>query len=303
MTQFMNEKYPFVVFVILSCNQKDVTLECLESVSQCDYTSKQIILVDNGSSDGTIEAINRAFPEVKCLRNERNLGAAAGRNCGIEYAKKHYAFDYIMFMDNDIVVRPNFLTKLVNGLQREGQGGAQIASPKLYQMGTEDILDCAGGAKVNFYTGSTQTRGHGEKDSGQFDKTKYPHCVPATVLLHRKALERAGCFDVSFDPYGYEDLDFVLRANAPGTPFLFVPDAVVYHKGSKTGFTGYSAEYAKVKAANLRRFFKRHSRTHHRIVFYCVLPFLALKPIFRELRKGNVTAVWGLIRGFIASQK
>ncbi len=299
----ITENLPAVVLVILTCNQKEITLQCLESLFHCGYEKKQIVLVDNGSEDGTLGAVKAVFPAVHCLRNETNLGAAAGRNVGIDYATDQCDFEYIMFMDNDIVVAPHFLNKLVEGLIENSDRGIEIASPKLYLMGSDNIIDCAGGAKVNYYTGSTQTRGHGETDAWQYDVEKFPKCVPTTVLMHRRALLRAHHFDVSFDPYGYEDLDMVLRANLPGNPFLFVPESVVYHKGSKTGFSGYSAEYAKVKAANLKRFLKRHSSVLQRFSFYCLLPVLAVKPISREIRKGNFGSVIGLIKGFINNGK
>lgn len=294
---------PLVVLVILTCNQKQVTLDCLHSFTDCSYPNKQIILVDNGSEDGVEKAVNQKFPDVKVLRNEKNLGAAGGRNTGIEYARRHLDFTYIMFMDNDIVVSPDFLSRLVEGLESCENPLVEIASPLLYRMGTDKLIDCAGGAMLNFYTGSTQTRGHGEVDSGQYNREKFPKCVPTTVLMHRRALERAGGFDVSFDPYGYEDLDMVLRANPDRNPFLFVPEAVVRHLGSKTGFSGYTAEYTRMKGRNMRRFFKRHSTRLQWLCFNLLLPFLSVKTIVRELRRGNVKAIFGLIKGFLSGAK
>ena len=294
---------PLVAIVILTCNQKKVTLDCLHSFAACTYEHKQIILVDNGSADGVQAEVNRRFPQVIVLRNEKNLGASGGRNTGIEYAQQNLDFQYIMFMDNDIIVMPDFLRHLVEGLESCEDSSVEIASPLLYQMGTDKIIDCAGGAKLNFYTGSTQTRGHGELDTGQYDQEKFPACVPTTVLMHRKALERAGLFDVSFDPYGYEDLDMVLRANPDRAPFLFVPDAVVYHLGSKTGFSGYTAEYTRMKGQNMRRFFKRHATSFQWFCFNLLLPFLSIKTIIRELRRGNVKAIWGLAKGFLGGAR
>jgi GT2 family glycosyltransferase len=291
--------FPPVVIIMLTCNQKQVTLDCLNSFVDCSYPNKQIVLVDNGSDDGVEAEVNQQFPPVKVLRNAKNMGAAGGRNTGIEYVLRELDFTYVMFMDNDIVVRPDFLSKLVGGLESCENPQVEIASPLLYQMGTENIIDCAGGAQLNFYTGSTQTRGHGEVDTGQYDHEKFPQCVPTTVLMHRRSLERAGSFDVSFDPYGYEDQDMVLRANAGRAPFLFVPEAVVYHLGSKTGFSGYTAEYTQMKGQNMRRFFKRHSTSFQWLCFNMLLPFLSVKTIIRELRRGNAKALFGLIKGFV----
>jgi GT2 family glycosyltransferase len=295
---------PLVAIIILTCNQKQVTLNCLESLSACTYENKQIILIDNGSEDGVNAEVNQKYPHVTVLRNEVNLGAAGGRNTGIEYALHHLDFTYIMFMDNDIVVMPDFLNKLTEGLESCEDPTVEIASPLLYQMGTEKIIDCAGGAKLNFFTGSTQTRGHGEFNAGQYDNERFPKSVPTTtVLMNRKALVRAGSFDVSFDPYGYEDIDMVLRANPDNGPFLFVPDAVVYHLGSKTGFSGYTADYTCMKGQNMRRFFKRHASSFQWLCFNLLLPFLSMKTIVRELKRGNVKALFGLIKGYLSGGK
>jgi GT2 family glycosyltransferase len=117
--------------------------------------------------------------------------------------------------------------------------------------------------------------------------------------MDRKALQRAGCLDVSFDPYGYEDLDMVLRANPDRAPFLFVPSAVVYHLGSKTGFSGYTPDYTRMKGQNMRRFFKRHSTAFQWFCFNLLLPFLSVKTIVRETKQGNVKAIFALAKGFL----
>jgi len=296
--------FPSVVIVALTCNQKKVTLDFLESFTACAYPNKQVIIVDNGSEDGVREEVNSRYPEVTVLRNETNLGASGGRNTGIEYALRNLDFTYILFMDNDIVVRPDFLTRVVEGLETCPDSSVEIASPMIYRMGTDRNIDSAGGAMLNFYTGSTQTRGHGETDTGQYGSERFPACVPTTAtLLHRKALERAGNFDVSFDPYGYEDLDMILRANPARNPYLFVPEAVVYHLGSKTGFAGYTAEWTRLKGKNMRRFFKRHATPFQWFCFNLLLPLLGLKSVFRELRRGNIKAVFALARGFLGGAK
>jgi len=293
-----------LVIVILSCNQTEITLECLRSLEECSYTDKQIILVDNGSDDDVEGVVRQRFADVIVLRNPENIGAAGGRNTGIEYAVKNADFRYILFMDNDIVVAPDFLSRLVDGLEACENPAVEIASPLLYQMGREDTIDSAGGVELNYFTGSSQRRGHGKENDGQYEKDELLHCVPTTaVLMHRRALERAGGYDVSFDPFGYEDIDMVLRANSEGVPFLFVPAAVGYHRGSKTGFSGYTAEYARVKGQNMRRFFKRYSTSFQWVCFNLLLPFLGIRTILRELRRGNVKVVANLAKGLLSGGK
>ncbi|HER63450.1 MAG TPA: glycosyltransferase family 2 protein [Desulfobacteraceae bacterium] len=298
------KQQPLVAIIILTCNQKEVTLRCLESFARCTYGGKKIALVDNGSSDNVLDEVAARFPEVECLRNEHNLGAAAGRNTGIDFARLHWDFEYILFIDNDTTVTPPFLDELVSALQGYREQGVEIASPKVYVMGGDRVIDSAGGAMINYLTASTQSRGAGEIDQGQYDRDLFSGSVPTTVcvILHRKALDRADRFDVSFDPYGYEDLDMILRARGENGRFLFVPRSIIYHKGSRTGFGGYTGDYTSVKAKNMKRFFKRHSAPWQWVCFNMLLPFLGLRTLARELKKGNIGAVKGLIKGYLGKK-
>ena len=300
----MPQKRPLVAIVTLTCNQKEVTLQCLESLSACDYTNRKVVLVDNGSSDNVVAEVEKSFPDVTCLRSETNQGAAGGRNIGIDHAVQEIPFDYIMFIDNDTVVQPNFLDKLVDGLVQWRDKGVSIASSMIYSMGTEKEIDCAGGAMVNFYTGSTQTRGHGEIDSGQYSNESFPKAVPTTaIIMDRQTLEKGRHYDVAFDPYGFEDLDMVIRCQGGTGPFLFVPDSIVYHKGTKTGFTGYTGEYAQLKAKNMMLFLKRHATPWQWFCFNLVVPLLGIRTVLREIAKGNFGAVAGLVKGYFGSKK
>lgn len=296
---------PLVVIIILTCNQKDMTLQCLASFEKCTYGNKKIVLVDNGSSDNVLDAVQASFPEIVCLRNEQNMGAAAGRNIGIDYALFHWDFEYILFIDNDTMITPGFLVELVFSLVEIKDEKVEIASPKVYVMGENQIIDSAGGAKVNFFTASTQNRGFGEVDTGQYDRDNFPKCVPSTVcvLMQREALERAGHFDISFDPYGYEDLDMMLRGCPSSGKFLFVPQSIIFHKGSKTGFVEYTSEYTRVKGKNLRRFFARHATGFQQFCFFLLLPFLVFRTFARELCRGNVGAIMGLIKGYLSHRE
>jgi GT2 family glycosyltransferase len=295
---------PFVAVVILTCNQTKVTLDCLTSLQRCRYEHKRVILVDNGSEEDPREIVKKHFENITVIRNDTNLGASGGRNIGIDYAFKNLNFQYILFMDNDVVVAPDFLVKMVEAIEACEDPAIQLASPMLYRMGTEKIIDSAGGAMLNFYIGSTQSRGHGEENRGQYDHQTRSNCVPTTaVLMHRQAVERAKGYDVSFDPYGYEDLDMALRANVRQADFLFVPSAIVHHRGSKTGYSGYTVQYAHMKGKNMRRFLKRHATSWQWLCFNVLLPFLGMKSIVRELKKGNIKTIFGLVRGFLSGNK
>jgi GT2 family glycosyltransferase len=273
-------------------------LRCLESLGAITYPSAQVLLVDNGSDDGTEQAIAEQSPDVRGLRNPENVGAAKGRNQAIDYATSQLAFAYMLFLDNDTVVTPGFLEPLVEAHGTDESVG--LASAKLHRLLEPGVIDDGGGCRVSFYTGSTQRRGSGEVDRGQYDRPAEPDCVPNTgcLLVSRDVIESCEGFDTGLDPFGFEDLDFSLRAMKQGYAFRFVPESLVHHKGNMTGFGGYTAEYAKLKGRNLRQFLARHATPWQRLCFHALLPLLALRTIAREVLRGNPMAPFRLMTAY-----
>ena len=291
------QRDPLVVVIILTWNQRDDTVRCLRSFQTVNYPRLEIVLVDNASNDGTAESVFEEFPSVHVVRNPTNAGVAGGRNVGIEYATHHFAYNYLFYIDNDTIVTRNFLRPLVDTMEADQNIG--IAAPKLYIMNEERILDSAGGSNVNFYTGSTGRRGHGEIDRGQYDGPDTPACVPSGIALARRAvIEKCGGFNAEFNPYGPEDLDFSFRAKEYGFSFRYVAASVIYHKGNKTGFGAYTSEYAALKGRNLRKFMKRHATSYQWLCFNALLPLLALRTVIREMVRGNAKAPLHLLRGY-----
>jgi GT2 family glycosyltransferase len=284
-----------IVAIVLTYDQREDTLRALQSLQQAGYPRLAIVLVDNGSSDGTVEAVAQSFPDVHVLRHETNQGAAAGRNAGMEFSEAHLEYDFMLFMDNDCVATEGFLEPMVDALTNADSVG--LASAKLHKLLEPGIIDDGGGCKINFYTGSSERRGSGEPDHGQYDRPTDPGHIPNTgcLLMTRAALRAADRFDTNLDPYGYEDLDFSLRAMKQGHVFMFVPEALVYHKGNKTGFGSYTADYAKIKGRNLRRFLRKHATPWQRFCFGLFLPMLAARTIVREVSRGNYSAPWHLM--------
>ena len=286
-----------VVVVILTLNQKEDTLACLSSFQSVSYPNIRIVLVDNASTDGTCEAVRASFPNVHLVRSPMNAGVAGGRNLGLEYAAQHFPYQYAFYIDNDTAVDAHFLEPLVAALEADARAG--IAAPKLLMMERSNVLDSAGGSHINFWIGQTNRRGYGTVDRGQYDGPEVEPCVPAGIALARRAvIDACGGFDPAFNPYGPEDLDFSLRARNAGFSFRYVPTSIVYHKGNKTGFGGYTPEYALIKGRNLRKFMKRHATTWQRLFFNAILPFVAVGILIRQAARGNPKAPLQLIRGY-----
>lgn len=293
------KKIPLVAVVILTCNQKEYTLTCLDSLARCDYGNLEIIVVDNNSTDTTSAAIRSTHSNVHLVESPINAGVAGGRNLGWRFAEEAIPYDYLLILDNDTVVDSNFLRPMVDFLAGDARIG--VVSPKIYLMDEKNILDQAGGSIVNFFTGSTAKRGHGEDDRGQYDSTQTQKCLPsgACSLSRRTVISECNGFDEIFNPYGFEDLDYSLRVKKAGYLLGYVPQSIIYHKGNKTGFSTYTETYASIKGKHLKTFMKRHASPLQFLCFTLLLPLLGMKSLAREARKGNLKAVVRLVQAYL----
>ena len=213
-------------------------------------------MVDNGSSDGSAEAIAAAYPDVHLLRTPVNHGASGGRNLGIRLANEKFLYQYLLFLDDDTIVDERLAGELVAALQADPQAG--LATPKAYRSGSSDVIASAGGMEVCLGRGISEIGG-GMSDAGQFDRSvTVDSCVGFAVLARREALERCGGFDDGYNPYGWEDVDFSLRVRAAGFNIRYAPAAVCWHSGGIPG-RGRVAAYERAKMSNYLRLMRRHA--------------------------------------------
>ena len=113
---------PKVFIIVLNYNGKDVTNNCLRSVLAIEYPNFELIVVDNNSTDGSIENAKENFPQLTYFQNKRNLGFSAGNNVGIRYALKKRA-DYVLLLNNDTLVERDFLQKLIDAAEKIPDAG------------------------------------------------------------------------------------------------------------------------------------------------------------------------------------
>ncbi len=285
-----------VAVLILTFNQRERTLECLSHVLAMEGKFK-VVLWDNGSHDGTVEAVGEAYPEVLVHHHATNLGVASGRNAAARLAIQTYGPEYLLFLDNDIEVMPDFLEKLLVPFREDPNLGQ--AQSKLRFLDDRERLNDGGGCRITFWRGQTIPVGFGEIDRGQRDERKRCIACGGAMLTRTAVFEELGGFDSKFDPVGPEDLDYSLRLQKRGYTALYVPEAVGFHAVSHTFGDGqYTEVYARHKARNWFRFMLRHARPHQLLGFLCIsAPFLILRVIIREGRAGNLGALRGVFGG------
>ncbi|MFN2431247.1 MAG: glycosyltransferase family 2 protein [Gemmatimonadota bacterium] len=286
--------------VILTMNQREMTLRCLRSAERLTHAGTRVVLVDNGSTDGTAEAVAEAFPRVRVVRLERNAGVASGRNAGARAACDEGEVDAFFFNDNDTELDPGCVEPLLEALADPGVG---LAVPKIRYLERPELLDAAGYRGLTLWRGvRIEPLGQGQIDHGQYDAPRDMGVAPGIVALRRSTFAALGGYDEGFSPFMYEDTDLALRARARGLRIRFVPGSVVYHKGSHTfGGGDYVPEYTRVKGRNLMRLMRRHATLRDWTLFALLgVPGAVARGLVRQARRGDLAPLAGLLRGFAA---
>jgi glycosyltransferase involved in cell wall biosynthesis len=200
-TEVLSLPPPLVSIVIVNWNGKRFLKGCLESVFAHGYNNIEVIFVDNGSTDGSVEFVREYFPQTVVLEIKENLGFAAGNNLGIEVARG----EFIATLNNDTELADGFIEKLVEAAEGSGQRVGMWA-PKILSMEERDIIDSVGGLLI-YPDGLAKGRGRLEKDIGQYDGERDILMPSACAALYRKEmLEEIGLFDEDFFAY-CEDTD------------------------------------------------------------------------------------------------
>jgi GT2 family glycosyltransferase len=296
------KKNPQIVILILTYNQRDRTLLCLSSLDVIKSPPFHLLLWDNGSSDGTVEAVKEAFPKVLSHYHPNNLGVASGRNSAAELAIKRFNPSYLLFLDNDMVVEPDFVGELLGPLLEDPKIGQTQA--KLRFMYDRQRLNDGGGAKINFIFWQVTPVGFGEIDYGQYDAPRKCISCGGAMMVRTDLFIKLKGFDSAFDPFGPEDLDFSLRLQKAGYTALYVPQAVAYHTVSHTFGKGYTEDYARHKFRHWYLFMHRHASVYQKLGFFLIgIPYLAVRVMIREGKKGNLGALRGLFAGMLDSYK
>jgi GT2 family glycosyltransferase len=284
--------------VVLTWNQRETTLQFLESVVEASPQPPPILLFDQGSTDGTLDAVQARFPEVVGHRNPENLGVASGRNAGAALAIERFDPEILVFLDNDLVLTAGFFDALLAPFDDASIGQTQA---KLRFLDDRERLNDGGGCRIRWWLGETLPVGFGELDRGQRDEPQPCISCGGAMAVRTRIFRELEGFDPVFDPVGPEDLDFSLRLQALGFGALYAPQAMAYHAVNHSfGGGAYTEAYAEHKARNWLVFLGRHASTGQKLAFFALgAPYLAVRAAARELRSGNPGAIRGWLRGLL----
>jgi GT2 family glycosyltransferase len=251
-----------VSVIIVNWNNANDLAECLGCLRRQSWRDFEIIVVDNGSTDDSVEMVRRQYPEARLIALPDNVGFGAGNNIGF----RHAAGRYIALLNNDAFPQPAWLERMCQALENHPEVG--FGACKILQYPRTELVDAAGDALSIF--GKGLKVGWGQRDEGQYDSPRLVFGACAAAAIYRRAmLEDIGLFDEDFSPANLEDVDLSFRAQLAGYRCLYVPQAVVHHRVSAT-----------LKRASVQSFYL-HNRNNE-YVFWKNMPWpllLALAPL------------------------
>lgn len=211
--------YPKVFIVVLNYNGKDVIKRCLSSVFKIDYPNTEVVFVDNNSQDGSLEMAKANFSKAIFIKNEENLGFAAGNNIGIRYALERMA-EYVLVLNNDTEVDKDFLGKLVEAGEKNEKAG--LLSPVIFDGNTKQVWFSGGMIKW------LKMKSEHLKKVANKDYYGSEFITGCSMLVKARVFKEIGLFDEDFFLY-WEDADFSFRAKKAGFKNIVVSSSWVYH--------------------------------------------------------------------------
>jgi len=215
-----------VSIIIVNLNGCEYLKVCFQSLSSLTFNNHEIILVDNASSDDSVEFVKKDYPEIKIIENKENLGFAEANNIGAKETKG----EYLLFLNNDTKVKPDFLNKLVSRMEEDFTIG--VCQGKLLIMDNPKKFEAIG-AYLTF-TGFLKHIGLNEIDRDQYNQEREIFSSRgACMLIRRNIFERIGGFDKDFFAY-FEESDVAWRVWLAGYRIIYIPQSVIYHKMGAT---------------------------------------------------------------------
>jgi GT2 family glycosyltransferase len=269
--------------IVLNWNGWQQTAECLRSLQNLRYERHSVVVVDNGSTDESVEQLRKLFPGQEILLNQANLGFAGGNNPAIRQALAAGS-DYVWLLNNDTVVDPEALTAMVELAEATPQTGA-VASA-IYRHDSPEEVEVWGGGKVNFLLGVVRhhLRPVAEKN--------LHYLSGASLLLRRRALEKVGLLDDGFFLY-WEDTDLGFRLRKAGWKLAVASRARVWHRGNASlGVRNPRLDYYFNRSA--LRFFHKHAPVPAIPILVSVVVRLLLRAVHGEWSR--LAATWQAIR-------
>jgi len=281
---------PFVYILLLNWNSWKDSIEGIESCRNLSYPHFRILLVDNGSTDGSEAILRERFPEMEVIQTGANLGFAGGNNVGIRYALEQGA-DYVWLLNNDTVVKPDSLSALVQIAQADKTVG--MVGSKIVYHGEPDLLWYAGAVVDSKKPYRPFHLGLNQRDRGQYDAAcDTGYITGCSLLARREMIDAVGLLDDDLFLY-FEDADWSARAKAAGWRLVYCPESLVYHKVSLSIGGAASPTLLYYTSRNRLYFVKRNFPGK----LIAALLYDLYEHVLVNVKKGRYSAAWAAVIG------
>ena len=226
--------------VVVTKDRRSDLINCIQSINSSVYKLLEVIVIDNASDEPITPWFKKMFPKTIIIRSDKNLGAAGGRNLGLQYAKGNY----LLFIDDDAEVDSRMIEELLKVLSSKKEVG--LVQPKIYDSKMRNVLQGLG-CDVNLLTGRVSAIGIREEDKGQYETVIELQSIGCIWMIEREVIDKIGGYD---DEYfiPWEDTDFSFRARKAGFNILFLPKAKAWHKGIKSTFVNPIIDYLGIRS-------------------------------------------------------
>ncbi len=274
---------PTVLICIVNWNGKEDLLKCLASVKKLNYSKHnyKVLVVDNGSNDGSQATISKNYSDVHLLKIKNNIGYVKATNQGIKYGLNQRV-DYIWILNNDVIVEENSLKRMTEIGQQDGNIG--VIAPIIYSYYNPEEIDNIGYA-INFWTGRLKKlkcgrdvfKNHEDKIA---DVDSIPGC---SNLIRTSVFKKVGSFRPIYEIY-FEETDFNVKAKQNGFRIVVVKEAKVWHKEAST-MNKFIFRRAYLLLRNVFLFELFNAKLKHLLVF---IPYYFLVHLPYFLIRGSI---------------
>jgi GT2 family glycosyltransferase len=286
---------PKTAVVIVHWNGGDRTLRCLAALRKSSIRLDPVIVVDNGSTDGSVARIRSEYPDVKVIAAGDNRGYAGGNNLGIVDALRSGA-QAVLLLNNDVEIAPDCVAALEAELRdpRVGAAGPLVVLPA---SPPRPARIWAAGGELTHRENVSRLRGHGQVLNGRYAAAEDVDYLPGcAILVKREVLESVGALDESYFCY-MEDVEYGRRIAGAGYSNRLVPAARAIHDASASTGGGYTPARKYMNAVNSVRFLRRHASWRGWIGFAIFDVLLWPLCLATALARGRPSAAFAKLRG------
>lgn len=280
-----------ISIIIPNFNGKHHLESCLPSLYIQSHKDFEIIIIDNGSTDTSVDYIKKNYPDIKIIELGKNYGFAKAVNIGIKYTLQNKYNKYILLLNNDIECDKHFISELLKGFKNESIGSV---GGKMLNYYKRNIIDDTG-IQLKFKS-PPRPRGHNTLDEHQYDNEEYIFgACGGAAIYKREVFDKIGKFDEDFVSY-YEDVDFSFKLQYFGYKCLYNPKAICYHKRGGTASSIYRNYYCEKNLVALRII----NYPFRILLFFSPIYFLVrIKYYFLSFHKQTIKESYWAIKGYI----